>query len=415
MKDPLVITKLKNSFPALKDRNFRYFWFGQCISLIGTWMQITALQWLVYTTTNSALLLGFLGVAQFGPVMVFSLFAGVFVDRHPKKKILIFTQMALMFQALILALFVFLGHIVYWEILVLAIFSGFVSTLDMPARQSFIPDLVEKKHLGSAIGLNMAVFNSARIIGPALSALLMARFGPGLLFLLNGISFIPVIVYLYQIDVVSKITKKVQKKLFSEILEGLRHIRQSPTMLNTIFLVLALGTFIMNFNVIIPIYAVEVLSQGVSGYGLLMSALGAGSLVGSLLIASKGKEETKMQRLFASALLASLLLVVLNFIHSLFLAAVLLAIIGFSTLVFMSTANITLQLNSSDALRGRVMSVYSFAFLGTTPIGNLFAGSVTQKYGAGLGFLLCGVITGFLIILIGINYLIKKRSESKIL
>lgn len=415
MKNTLVITSLKNSFPALKDRNFRYFWLGQCISLIGTWMQITALQWLVYTTTNSALLLGFLGVAQFGPVMVFSLFAGVFVDRYPKKKILIFTQAALMFQALVLALFVFSGHIVYWEILVLAIFSGFVSTLDMPARQSFIPDLVEKKHLGSAIGLNMAVFNSARIIGPALSALLMARFGPGLLFFLNGISFIPVIIYLYRINIVSNITKEVHKNVFSEISAGLNHICQSPTMLNTIFMVLALGTFIMNFNVMIPSYAVEFLNQGVSGYGLLLSALGAGSLIGSLLIASKGKEETKMQRLFASAFLASFLFVVLNFIHSLLLAAGILVITGFSTLVFMSTANITLQLNSSDAFRGRVMSVYSFAFLGTTPIGNLFAGSVTQTYGPGLGFLLCGVITGVLIILIGINYRIKKRSASKTL
>ena len=413
MNNIFIITSLKNSFPALKYRNFRYFWFGQCISLIGTWMQITALQWLVYTTTKSALLLGFLGVAQFGPVMVFSLFAGVIVDRYPKKKILIFTQSALMLQALVLALLVFLGHIVYWEILVLAVFSGFVSTLDMPARQSFIPDLVEKKHLGSAIGLNMAVFNSARIIGPALSALLMARFGPGLLFFLNGLSFIPVIIYIYKINVVDTVNKNVEKKIFSEILEGLKLIRHSPTMLNTIFAVLAVGTFIINFNVIIPIYAVEVINQGVNGYGLLMSALGVGSLIGSLVMASKGKEESKIQRLFASAIIVSLLLVVLYFVHSLVLAAVLLVIIGFLTLVFMSTANLTLQLHSSDAFRGRVMSVYSFALLGTTPIGNLFAGSISQKYGSGMGFLLCGVITGFLIFLILINYVIKKRAVQK--
>ncbi|MGV8906268.1 MAG: MFS transporter [Acetobacterium sp.] len=413
MKNALIITNLSNSFPALKYKNFRYFWFGQCISLIGTWMQITALQWLVYTTTKSALLLGFLGVAQFGPVMVFSLFAGVIVDRYPKKKILIFTQSALMLQAVILALLVFLGHIVYWEILVLAIFSGFMSTLDMPARQSFIHDLVAKKHLGSAIGLNMAVFNSARIIGPAISALLMVRFGPGLLFFFNGISFIPVIFYLYRIDVVSVIVRNIKKKVFSEILEGLQLIRQSSTMLNTIFAVLALGTFILNFNVIIPIYAVEVLKQGVSGYGMLLSALGIGSLVGSLVMAAIEKEETKIQRLFASALIASLLLVVLNFVHSLILAALLLVIIGFSTLVFLSTANLTLQLHSSDAFRGRVMSVYSFALLGSTPIGNLFAGSISEKYGSGMGFLLCGAITGFFIILIGINYLIKQRANQK--
>jgi len=259
----------------------------------------------------------------------------------------------------------------------------------------------------------MAVFNSAQIIGPAISALLMVRFGPGLLFLLNGISFIPVIFYLYQIDLASTAIKNVEKKVFCEILKGLKLIRQSSTMLSTTFAVLALGTFILNFNVIIPIYAVEVLNQGVSGYGMLLSALGVGSLVGSLVMASKGKEETKMQRLFASALIASLLLVVLNFVHSLVLAAILLVIIGFLTLVFLSTANLTLQLHSSDAFRGRVMSVYSFALLGTTPIGNLFAGGISEKYGSRMGFLLCGAITGFFIILIGINYLIKRRANRK--
>lgn len=411
MKNTLIKTNLKHAFPALNYRNFRYFWFGQCISLIGTWMQITAQQWLVYTMTKSALLLGFLGVAQFGPVMVLSLFAGVFVDRYPKKQILIFTQISLMILALVLALLVFSGQIVYWEVLVLAVLSGFVNTLDMPARQSFIPDLVEKKDIGSAIGLNMTIFNSARIIGPALSALLMARFGPGLLFFLNGISFIPVIIYLYRIDVTVTIIKKVERKVFSEILEGLKHIRHSPTMLSSILSLLALGTFLMNFNVIIPLFAVDVLKQDVNGYGLLMSSLGAGALFGSLLIASKGKDDTKMQVLFVSGLIASTLFVLLNFIHTLIIAMGLLMIIGFLTLVFMSTANLTLQINSSDAFRGRVMSVYSFAFLGTTPIGNLIAGGITEKYGAGLGFLICGVTTGFFILLIGTIYLIKTRTN----
>ena len=196
MSSTLVINSLKRTFPALKYRNFRYFWFGQCISLIGTWMQITAQQWLVYTMTKSALLLGLLGVVQFGPIMCLSLFAGVFVDRYNKKLILIFTQISSMIQALALAILVWSGHIVYWEVLVLAALLGLANTLDMPARQSFMPDLVEKKDLRSAIGLNMAVFNSARIIGPGLSALLMARFSAGLLFFLNGISFIPVIFFL---------------------------------------------------------------------------------------------------------------------------------------------------------------------------------------------------------------------------
>ena len=316
-----------------------------------------------------------------------------------------------MIQALVLAVFVLIGHVVYWEILLLAIFSGFVNTLDSPARQAFVHDLVDQSALGSAIGLNMTIFNSARIIGPALAAIFMAKFDTGLLFLINGLSFIPVIIFLFKIKVKGIASKKAKVKVFSEILAGLRFIRQSPRMFSTILAVLALGTFIMNYNVIMPLYSAEVLNQGVSGYGFLMAALGVGSLLGSLLIALRGKSETRMERLFASALVVSALFILLNLIHSYMVALLLLIIIGFLTLVFMSTANLTLQLNASDAYRGRVMSVYSFAFLGTTPVGNLVAGFITDKFGSGMGFLICGAITGSLIIIIAIGFFANKHRE----
>ena len=411
MSSSKVITSLTRTFPALKYRNFRYFWFGQCISLVGTWMQITAQQWLVYTLTKSALLLGLLGVAQFGPVMCLSLFAGVYVDRYPKKQLLILTQVAQMIQALVLALLVWSEHIVYWEILVLATLLGLSNTLDIPTRQSFIPDLVDRKDLRSAIGLNMAIFNSARIIGPALSAILMAQFGAGFLFLLNGISFIPVIIYLYLINTKSTVIKKAEKKVLTEIREGLNYIRHSSVMFSSILTMLVLSTFIINFNVIIPLYVAETLKQGVSGYGFLMSASGAGSLIAALIVSSKAIGKTKIQMLFGSAFIDSMLIILLNFIHSLFLAAALLVIIGFFTLIFMNTANITLQLNSNDEFRGRVMSVYAFAFAGTTPIGNIFTGSITEKLGPGMGFLISGVLSGFFIILIVINFLHEKRKQ----
>ena len=411
MSSTLVITGLKRTFPALKYRNFRYFWFGQCISLIGTWMQITAQQWLVYTLTKSALLLGLLGVAQFGPVMCLSFFAGVLVDRYPKKRILIFTQTAQMIQALILALLIWYGHIVYWEVLVLAVLLGLSNTLDIPARQSFVLDLVERKDLTSAIGLNSVIFNTARIVGPALSAILMARFGAGLLFLLNGISFVPVIIFLYLINTKSAVIKKVEKKVLTEIREGLNYIRHSSVMLSALLSVLVLSTFVMNFNVIIPLYAAEVLKKGEREYGLLMSASGVGSLIGALLAASKAMGNPKIQILFGSAFIASMLLVSLNFIHSLLLAVGMLTIIGFFTIIFMNTANLTLQLNSSNEFRGRVMSVYSFAFAGVTPIGNIFAGSITEKLGSGMGFLICGILSGFFIVLTAITFLLKRRVQ----
>ena len=411
ISSPLVISGLKRAFPALKYRDFRYFWFGQCLSLIGTWMQITAQQWLVYTLTKSALLLGLLGVAQFGPVMCLSFFAGVFVDRYPKKQILIFTQTIQMIQALVLALLIWFGQIAYWQVLILAVFLGLSNTLDIPARQSFVPDLVKREDLRSAIGLNMVVFNTARIVGPALSALLMARFGAGLLFFLNGISFVPVIIFLCLITTKSAVIKKVEKKILTEVMEGLNYIRHSSAMLSAVLSVLVLSIFVMNFNVIIPLYSAEVLKQGVSGYGLLMSASGVGSLIGALLAASKVMGNPKIRILFGSAFIASTLLVLLNFIHSLLLAFGMLTIIGFFTIIFMNTANLTLQLNSSDEFRGRVMSVYSFAFAGATPIGNIFAGSITEKLGSGMGFLICGVLSGFFIGLIAIIFSFKGRVQ----
>ncbi|MDA8440759.1 MAG: MFS transporter [Peptococcaceae bacterium] len=398
------------TFPALKHRNFRLFWFGQVISLVGTWMQVTALQWLVYTLTKSALLLGLLGAAQFGPVMLFSLFAGVFVDRYPKKQMLIFTQSALMAQALILAAFVWFGHVVYWQVLILAIIMGMVNTLDLPARQSYMPDLVGRQDIRSAIGLNSAIVNVARMIGPAISALLIARYNPGLLFFLNGISFIPVIIGLYFIDVNPIPTKLKDRRVLGDVAAGLKYIRKSPVLLGAVLAMLAVGTFVMNFNVIIPIFATQVLHQGVQGYGLLMSASGAGSLVGAILVASAAKGNPRLQLLFGSGIAVSALLLVLYFIHALPFAIATFVVVGFFNIVFITTVNSAIQLNSSNEFRGRVMSVYSFAFAGTTPIGNLFAGSVTQSFGAGIGFMLCGLIS---LALLGgiIGFLFKERNK----
>jgi MFS family permease len=406
-----MITKLKETYPALSQRNFRYYWFGQCVSLIGTWMQSTAQQWLVYSMTKSALLLGLLGAAQFLPVMFFSLVAGVFIDRYPKKRLLLFTQICLMLQGFVLALLVWSGQVTYSHVLILATLLGLVNTLDQPTRQSFMPELVEKKDLRSAIGLNSAVFNVARMIGPALSATLMAKYGAGFLFFLNGISFIPVIIGIYFIKTKSFENKRIPKKVFVEILDGLKYIRQSSALRITILSMLAVGTFVMNFSVITPLYADEVLKEGVHGYGILLSATGAGSLVGALMVASWAKGNPKLRLLFSSGFILSALLMTLEPIHNLYLAIVSFAIIGFFNILFMTTANSMIQINSNDQFRGRAMSVYSFAFLGTTPLGNLFAGSIMEKFGAGIGISICGGISALLMMLIVINTVFNKHTS----
>ena len=404
-----MISKLKETYPALTQRNFRYYWFGQCISLIGTWMQATAQQWLVYSLTKSALLLGLLGIAQYGPVMLLSLVAGVFVDRYPKKRLLIFTQVSLMLQAFALAFLVWTEQATYWHVLILAIFFGLANTLDQPVRQAFLPELVERKHLRSAIGLNSAVFNVARMIGPALASLLMVKYGAGPLFFINGVSFIPVIIGIYLINAKPFENKNIQKKVFAEIIEGLIYIKQSSTLFSVILSMLAVGTFVINFNIITPLYADEVLNAGINGYGILSSATGAGSLVGALLMASWSKGTPKLSFLFGSGFIVSALLILLEPIHTLVLAVVIFAAIGFFNILFLTTANSMIQLNTSDQFRGRVMSVYSFAFLGTTPIGNLFAGTVMEKLGASAGISICGAMSTLLIALIIINTMNKKH------
>ncbi|ATW26200.1 MFS transporter [Candidatus Formimonas warabiya] len=392
--------RLGRTFPALTHKNFRYFWFGQCLSLMGTWMQRTAQQWLVYTITKSAFLLGVLGVAQFGPMLIFSLFAGVFADRYPKKSVLLFTQAALMIQAFILAVLVLSGHIYYWQVLILAAILGLVSTLDMPTRHSFIIELVGRKDLTNALALNSSIVNLARIIGPALAALLMANVGAGFCFFLNGISFIPVLIGLYLIRPQQITIVKRTENMLKSIADGFKYIIRKPVLSCAVLTVLDVGTFAMNTNVLFPVFADQVLHKGVHGYGFLLSAMGIGSLVGALLVATQVRTDPKRRTMFASSLIIAALLIMIFFIHSYFLAVIVIGGIGFFNIIFMNTVNSTLQLNSNDEYRGRTMSFYSLSLGGTTPIGNLFVGGFTQKFGPSVGFLMCGAVTGIFILMI---------------
>ncbi|KLU66568.1 enterobactin exporter EntS [Desulfosporosinus acididurans] len=406
-----VTRKLGQTFPALTHKNFRYFWFGQCISLMGTWMQTTAQQWLVYTLTKSAFLLGILGVAQFGPMLAFSLFAGVLADKFPKKAILIFTQSALMLQALILASLVLSGHIRYWQVLLLAATLGLVNTLDMPTRQAFMVELVGRNDLTNAIALNSTIVNLARIIGPTIAALLMSSIGAGFCFLLNAISFIPVIIGLSLIhpQVITRPPKT--DNMLKSVIDGLNYIFTKPILACAVLAVLDIGTFIMNTNVLFPVFADQVLHQGVNGYGFLLSAMGIGSLIGAMIVATKARTNPNRRIMFTSSLILSVLMAIIFFIHSSSLAMFLVAGIGLFNIIFMNTVNSTLQLNSTDEYRGRVMSVYALALGGTTPIGNLFAGGFTEKYGSSVGFLMCGITAGILLVLIMVRTFRKEKHQ----
>lgn len=392
---------INKNFHALTHKNYRYFWMGQCVSLIGTWTQNIGQSWLVLSLTGSPFLLGLVGTMQFLPVTFFSLFAGVLTDKFPKKKILIFTQTVSMVLAFILSGLVFTQTLKYEYILALALCLGFCNTLDMPTRQAFNMEIVGKEDLMNAVALNSATFNLARIIGPAIGAMLMGYLGAGWCFLLNGFSFMAVIYGLVHIEALSYVRMKSSEKgILKEIVDGLKYVKSNPVLLETLILVSIMGVFVFNYSVLIPVFTKNVLHMDAKTYGILLSALGAGSLIGALLVSLKSKGGPNRILMIGSSIGIGIMLIFTGMSNLYYLTALSLAITGIFNMFFSTTANSTLQLNSKDEYRGRVMSVYSLVFAGFTPIGSLFSGLVAEKYGARFCFILSGVFTIVLISLL---------------
>jgi MFS family permease len=387
-------------FPALKHKNFRYFLAGQCVSLMGTWMQRTAQQWVVYQLTKSPFILGLVGVCQFTPMLLFALFAGVLADRFPKKGFLMVTQTVQMIQAFILAALLWSGQVQYWHILILAGFLGLANTFDMPVRQSFYIELVGKDDLVSAIGLNSTVMNVGRITGPAVAGLFLSYFGAPLCFLANGLSFIAVLAGLFHIKSYTVNIREKTNDIIREITDGLRYIFSKRILAEAVSAMLIVGTLAMNSDVIIPVFARVTLQQQASGYSLMLTAMRIGSLIGSLLFASQRECDLVERMLFKSAMMLSLFLIITGLVHNYYLALLSLAGVGFFNIIFMATVNSTIQLNSNDEYRCRTMSVYSLVLTGTSPLGNFFTGFVTEKLGPNISFFSSGFFTMALIFIV---------------
>ncbi|NLH00632.1 MAG: MFS transporter [Clostridiales bacterium] len=382
---------VNNPFSALKHKNFRYYWLGMCISTIGTWMQNVAQPWLAYKLTNSAFLLSLIGALQFLPMLMFSLFAGVLVDRLSKKKILLFTQTASLITTFLLAFLVWTGKIQYWHLLAAAAVLGVINTLDMPARQAFIIELVDKGHLMNAIALNSAVFNLARTIGPAAAGIVMDLWGIEACFFINSISFAAVVFSLFFIHPnESEKSVKKEESIMKNIAEGLKYIYTKKILLATILIMGVVGTFAINFNVLVTVFSVQSLGQSETGYGLLMSCMGMGSFMGAMLVASISKSGPKKFVMYIVPVLVGLSLIAIGLTKSYSLACIALAVAGFFFVMYSSTANSAIQINTDAEHLGRVMSVYTLVFAGSTPIGNLFAGAITERLDARLGFISCG-------------------------
>ncbi len=386
---------LLRTFVALRHRNFRLFWFGQLISLTGTWMQSIGQAWLILELTHSAWLLGVVGALQFLPVMLLSLFGGVLADRLPKRKVLLFTQSFAMLQATVLWILVATGHVQIWEVLVLASLLGLTNSLDMPTRQAFVVEMVGREDLPNAIALNSSLFNMARVVGPGLGGLIIAFLGVAPLFLLNAISFIAVIIglALIRMNELHALAKRStsrgeapKQNTLQSLREGLTYVARTPSVLLVIAVIGIISLFGINFNVILPLFATDVLHSGALGFGFLSAAFGLGSLFSALWLAW-GNRRPSIQHLLTGALAFCVLEIFFALSHLYVLSLVLIAAVGFAQIVFSATANTTLQTVTPDYLRGRVMSVYMVVFAGSVPLGNLFTGGLAHLYGATISLL----------------------------
>jgi MFS family permease len=363
------------------------------ISLAGSWMQMTAQAWLVLTLTGSALKLGLVSALQFTPVLLLTLYAGVLADRFPKRKILLLTQVSLALFAFALAFLTLSGQVRFWHVACLAALSGTARAFDAPARQSFFVEMTGKEDLLNAVALNSTIFNLARVVGPALAGVTIKALGTGWAFLINGLSFFAVIYALWVMTVPDRARRAGGRSALGEIREGLAYIRGTPAVLGVIVLLGAISTLALNLNVLVPLLAREVLELDSSGYGFLMSALGAGALLGSVGLATYGTEGRQARLIVAGAVLLGTGEVALGLVGSPVLAAVVLFGCGAAMVTYLASSNTSVQTAVPDELRGRVMSVYFLVFGGVTPLGAFLTGALAERLGTPAAFGVVGSLS----------------------
>jgi MFS family permease len=372
---------LRRAFRAFRNPNYRLFWFGQLVSLTGTWMQSVAQAWLVLRLTGSPLALGTVTLVQTTPFLLFSLFGGVIADRVRKRRLLLVTQTVMALDALTLATLTVSGRITLPLIYVLVGLMGLANAVDNPTRQAFVSEMVGPDDLPNAVALNSTLFNAARLIGPALGGVTIAAVGVAGCFSLNALSFLAVIGGLLRMRPERFFTapRPARGHVLRQIGEGLRYAVRTPDVALVVLLMAVIGTFGYNFQVIMPLLARFVLHTGPAGFGALTSAVAAGSLIGSLAIAYTGRARWQTLLMGAAGFSVCLLAVALS--HVWLVSMALLAALGLCSIVFTATANTRLQLTTPPHLRGRVMSIYSLLFMGSTPVGSLIIGTLAERLG----------------------------------
>jgi MFS family permease len=383
---------LKLILRAFKYRNYRLFFGGQSVSLIGMWMQSIAMSWLIYRLTNSAMLLGLIGFVNQIPAFILSPIAGVYADRWNRRFMLICTQGLLMLQALTLAFLVLSGMVAVWHLLALAFFSGLVNAFDAPARQSFVVDMIEQKEdLGNAIALNSAIFNGSRLIGPSLAGILIAATGEGVCFLLNGLSYIAIIAALRAMSITPKAHAVQKAHVLMDLKDGFSYVYNHIPIRSLLLLVALVSLVGMPYVVLMPIIAKEVLQGGPSTLGFLMAGSGIGALTGALTLASRRDYSGAGRLIPIAAAIFGTGLIAFSFSRVFIYSFMLMMMSGFGLMVQMALSNTSLQTTVDDDKRGRVMSFYTMAFMGMAPFGSLLAGVLAHRIGAPNTLLLGGI------------------------
>jgi MFS family permease len=403
---------LRRTFSSLSNSNYRRFFIGQTTSLVGTWMQITAQSWLVYTLTHSATDLGFVVALQTLPILLFGPYGGVIADRVDKRRFMVILQSCMGLQAVALAVLTLTHTINFTDVLILATILGLNNCFENPSRQSFVLEMVGPDELRNAVSLNSTLNNVARAVGPAVAGLIIALVGVGWCFALNAVSFVAVVYSLTSMDLTKLHPTVPTTRAKGQLRAGLSYVRHTPGLLVPLIMMALVGTFAYEFQVTLPVVADHLFHGASATYGLLLGAMGAGAVVGGLVTAARGKTGLtaliRASSIFAAAMLAAC------FAPNLVVEFVAIAVVGFASVSFLSMANSTLQLRTDAQMRGRVMALWAVAFMGSTPIGGPLIGLITNtlgvRVGLGTGALSCAVAAGLGYALL--RYYRKRREEA---
>lgn len=386
--------RLKMMFRSLKHKNYRLFVEGQSLSLVGTWLQMVALTWLVYKLTDSALMLGIVGFAGQLPMFIVAPFAGVFADRWNRHRMLLITQSFALLQAVLLTVLVFLNIIQIWHIITLSIILGMINAFDMPIRQAFVFDMIEdhKEDIGNAIALNSSMVNAARLAGPSIAGVLIATVGEGWCFLVNSISFVAVVVSLLRMNIKPKPKPVKELKVFTELKEGFTYSFSFLPIKNLILLLAGVSLFSTSITLLAPVFAKNYLHGGADTYGFLIGAYGLGALLGAFYLLNKKNVLGLGKTIILAVLLFGLSLILFSFSRIFFFSTLLMFFSGTGMMLHVASTNTLLQTISAENKRGRVMSFYTMAFRGMSPFGSLIAGSLGSTIGAPATLILSGSV-----------------------